>query len=87
MSATPTASLFVKVTVNGEKYEREVPARRLLVHFLRDDLDLLNPRLAILERATLDRDDFTQLYVESLCILSEPNRNVPDPAICDLIDQ
>ncbi len=54
---------------------------------LRDDLDLLNPRLAILERATIDRDDFTQLYVESLCILSEPNENQPDPALCDLIDQ
>ena len=37
---TPTTSLFVKVTVNGEAYEREVPARRLLVHLLRDDLDL-----------------------------------------------
>jgi aerobic-type carbon monoxide dehydrogenase small subunit (CoxS/CutS family) len=30
----------VSVTVNGETVEREVPARRLLVHFLRDDLDL-----------------------------------------------
>jgi aerobic carbon-monoxide dehydrogenase small subunit len=30
----------VAVTVNGERYEREVEARRLLVHFLRDDLDL-----------------------------------------------
>ena len=40
MSATPTTSLFVKVLVNGEAYEREVPARRLLVHLLRDDLDL-----------------------------------------------
>ena len=40
MSTTPTTSLFVKVTVNGEEYERDVPARRLLVHFLRDDLDL-----------------------------------------------
>lgn len=53
---------------------------------LRDDLNLLNPRLAILDRATVDRDDFTQLYVESLCILSEPNENTPDPAICDLIE-
>ena len=26
--------------VNGESYEREVDARRLLIHFLRDDLDL-----------------------------------------------
>ncbi|HEX5583373.1 MAG TPA: (2Fe-2S)-binding protein [Gaiella sp.] len=33
-------SMFVDVVVNGERYEREVSARRLLVHFLRDDLDL-----------------------------------------------
>jgi len=30
----------VSVTVNGDGYEREVDARRLLLHFLRDDLDL-----------------------------------------------
>jgi aerobic carbon-monoxide dehydrogenase small subunit len=30
----------IKVDVNGDLYEREVEARRLLVHFLRDDLEL-----------------------------------------------
>ena len=30
----------ITVDVNGERYEREVDARRLLIHFLRDDLDL-----------------------------------------------
>jgi carbon-monoxide dehydrogenase small subunit len=30
----------VRVEVNGETFEQEVDARRLLVHFLRDDLDL-----------------------------------------------
>jgi aerobic carbon-monoxide dehydrogenase small subunit len=30
----------IAVTVNGEHYEREVEARKLLVHFIRDDLDL-----------------------------------------------
>jgi carbon-monoxide dehydrogenase small subunit len=30
----------VKVTVNGETYERDVEARKLLIHFIRDDLDL-----------------------------------------------
>jgi aerobic carbon-monoxide dehydrogenase small subunit len=30
----------IKVTVNGELYEREVESRRLLVHFIRDDLEL-----------------------------------------------
>jgi aerobic carbon-monoxide dehydrogenase small subunit len=36
----PALELLVAVTVNGELYEREVEARKLLVHFLRDDLDL-----------------------------------------------
>jgi carbon-monoxide dehydrogenase small subunit len=30
----------VKVTVNGAAYERDVEPRKLLIHFLRDDLDL-----------------------------------------------
>jgi len=30
----------VTVTVNGTTYEREVEPRKLLIHFLRDDLDL-----------------------------------------------
>jgi len=29
----------IEVTVNGETYEREVEARRLLVHFIRDDIE------------------------------------------------
>ncbi|MGL6279092.1 MAG: (2Fe-2S)-binding protein [Gaiella sp.] len=40
MSTTPSSSHVITVTVNGEQVERLVPARRLLVHFLRDDLDL-----------------------------------------------
>jgi carbon-monoxide dehydrogenase small subunit len=36
----PRHELQVAVTVNGDTYEREVEARKLLVHFLRDDLDL-----------------------------------------------
>jgi aerobic carbon-monoxide dehydrogenase small subunit len=34
------SSHTVELEVNGERYEREVEARRLLVHFIRDDLDL-----------------------------------------------
>jgi aerobic carbon-monoxide dehydrogenase small subunit len=30
----------VKVSVNGQTYERDVEPRKLLIHFLRDDLDL-----------------------------------------------
>ena len=40
MSTTPASRHRVTVTVNGEQFEREVEARKLLVHFLRDDLDL-----------------------------------------------
>jgi carbon-monoxide dehydrogenase small subunit len=40
VSATPVSEKVVRVSVNGTTYEREVPARRLLVHFLRDDLAL-----------------------------------------------
>ena len=36
----PVTSSRIAVTVNGEEIEYDVDARRLLVHFLRDDLDL-----------------------------------------------
>jgi aerobic-type carbon monoxide dehydrogenase small subunit (CoxS/CutS family) len=39
VSATET-SRRITVEVNGVSYEREVESRRLLVHFIRDDLDL-----------------------------------------------
>jgi aerobic carbon-monoxide dehydrogenase small subunit len=36
----PATSRTIAVEVNGATYEREVETRRLLVHFIRDDLDL-----------------------------------------------
>ncbi|MFL5972877.1 MAG: (2Fe-2S)-binding protein [Gaiellaceae bacterium] len=36
----PVRGQRISVAVNGERHERDVEARRLLVHFLRDDLDL-----------------------------------------------
>jgi carbon-monoxide dehydrogenase small subunit len=38
--AAPSGSRAISVDVNGEQVELEVPARRLLVHFIRDDLGL-----------------------------------------------
>ena len=38
--ADPVTSRTVSVEVNGEQIEYDVPTRRLLVHFLRDDLGL-----------------------------------------------
>jgi aerobic carbon-monoxide dehydrogenase small subunit len=34
------SSRAITVTINGTEYEREVEARKLLIHFIRDDLDL-----------------------------------------------
>ena len=38
--ATVSSSKSIQVTINGTTYEREVEARKLLIHFIRDDLDL-----------------------------------------------
>ena len=38
--AEPSTSASVSVEINGELYEREIEARRLLVHFIRDDVEL-----------------------------------------------
>jgi aerobic carbon-monoxide dehydrogenase small subunit len=36
----PAASASIAIEINGTLYEREVEARRLLVHFIRDDAEL-----------------------------------------------
>ena len=36
----PSTTRSISVEINGTTYEREVDARRLLVHLIRDDLDL-----------------------------------------------
>lgn len=50
---------------------------------LQDNLSLVDPSLAVLRRGVLDRDDFTNVYVASLCQLSTPLENQPDAAVCD----
>src|SRR3977135_2849446 len=39
-AATVSASRQIAVTINGTVYERGVEARKLLIHFIRDDVDL-----------------------------------------------
>jgi carbon-monoxide dehydrogenase small subunit len=39
-AATMSSSRPITVTINGTVYEREVEARKLLIHFIRDDVDL-----------------------------------------------
>ena len=38
--ANTASAKDITVTVNGTEYERHVEARKLLIHFLRDDVDL-----------------------------------------------
>jgi hypothetical protein len=52
---------------------------------LDDDLNLLNPALQVLSQGTVDRDDFTQFYVDSLCILQVVGENNVDPVLCDAV--
>ena len=50
---------------------------------LADSIDLLDPVLSVLRKSTLDRDDFTAVYLASLCRLSTALENQPDPNVCD----
>jgi hypothetical protein len=48
-----------------------------------DELNLLDPALKVLDGGKIDRDDFTALYVVSLCEISLVNDNHPQQAVCD----
>jgi len=55
----------------------------LRVDDLENDINLLNPQVQVLkEGGTLDRDDFTQFFVDSLCELNTFGDNVPDQQLC-----
>jgi serine/threonine-protein kinase len=55
----------------------------LLPEELQDNLQLLDPVVSVLDSGTLDRDDFTAVFVDSLCQLSVTLENQPDVAVCD----
>jgi mono/diheme cytochrome c family protein len=55
--------------------------------FLDQFLNELDPTLGVLNRGTVDRDDFTAVYVDSLCIMSSGLENEPDPVVCDAAAQ
>jgi len=47
------------------------------------NLNDLNPVLTTLDGGTIDRDDFTAVFIDSLCVLSTTLENQPDPVVCD----
>jgi mono/diheme cytochrome c family protein len=50
---------------------------------LDQNLNLLDPALGVLRRGTIDRDDFTAQYLESICFLTQSGDNQADPVVCD----
>lgn len=52
---------------------------------LEENLNIINPALGVLDDGVVDRDDFTQFYVDSLCILQIVGENQPDPALCQAV--
>jgi mono/diheme cytochrome c family protein len=52
---------------------------------LEGELNILNPALQVLEDGVVDRDDFTQFYVDSLCLLQIVGENQPDPVLCQAV--
>jgi hypothetical protein len=54
---------------------------------LRKNLNLIDPALGVLRQLSVDRDDFTDGYLESLCALQSISANAPDPNLCDQFDR
>ncbi|HKO89854.1 MAG TPA: hypothetical protein VJU61_01805 [Polyangiaceae bacterium] len=79
--ADPVSSVYLRfdlpVTLGAAASDLAVTPDRL-----RLSLDLLDPALAVLRNGTMDRDDFSQLFVETLCSMSSLLENQPDGATC-----
>ncbi len=78
----PASEVFLRF---GADVDLETAAGALLVtaEELENNLALLDPALGVLDGGRVDRDDFNQVYAESLCILSVVNENVVDPGLCE----
>jgi hypothetical protein len=66
------------VTLGDLAGETMVPPDELL-----DNLNLLDPALAVLDGGTMLRSEFAALFHQALCILAVVNENVPNPELCD----
>jgi mono/diheme cytochrome c family protein len=53
---------------------------------LEGELNILNPALQVLENGVVDRDDFTQFFVDSLCLLQIVGENQPNADLCADVD-
>jgi len=49
---------------------------------LKRNLGSLDPSLRVLEKLKIDRNAFTALFAESLCVMQTVSANAPDPDLC-----
>jgi len=80
--ADPVASVFLRFD-QDIRIEDAAGDLGLTPDQLSENLQLLDPVLQVLDKGTLDRDDFTNIYIQSLCILSDVLDNQPAAADCD----
>ena len=81
-SIDPISSIFLRFDIDM-KLADAAGDLGVSPDFLENNLRELNPAVQVLDTTVLDRDDFTQFYLNSLCILSVTLENAPVAADCD----
>jgi mono/diheme cytochrome c family protein len=79
----PVSNVFIRFDSQDMTLNDAAGDLGLLPADLLNDLNDLDPTLAVLKKGTLDRDDFTAVFINSLCIESEVLENQPVAAVCD----
>lgn len=81
--AEPISAVFQRFNRERMRLRDAAGDLGLTAEELDDELNTLEPELTVLRLGSIDRDDFTALYVASLCTLSGVNENQPEVAVCD----
>ncbi|HKO91883.1 MAG TPA: hypothetical protein VJU61_12055 [Polyangiaceae bacterium] len=87
-SAGVDPGLEEPISLSAYNFDRDVTMARAAAELmvtpedLLDNLQLLSPVFSVLDSGVMDRNDFTQVYLDSLCILSIVLENQPAPEVC-----
>jgi mono/diheme cytochrome c family protein len=84
-AADPVADVFLRFDLDID-LETAAGDLGLTPEELERELNILNPALSVLRDSRIDRDDFTQFYVDSLCELQVGFENEVDPNLCADVD-
>lgn len=80
--ADPVSSVFLRFDLDMELADAAGDLGLTPDEF-EDNIRELDPAVQVLTDRPLDRDDFTQFFANSLCILQVVSENAPDQAFCD----